>query len=309
MHDFPLISVIIPVYNTEKYIHKCLDSILAQTYKNWEAILVNDGSPDNCGDICNGYAARDDRFRVIHQENKGVVSARNNAIANAKGSYLAFVDSDDFIEPTMLEDMIYAATDKKADIVWCNASVIFKEGKQICNIIFHKTPIETIKGLITHKIPGWLPIKLINRTFWNRCNIKTDERAVLLEDTYITIQLMTYNPQLEFVNKPLYNYVRVNENAATHNVDISKAEKNIQYIYDWLQEKMLYDECKEEFIELALRFKIQLLKQDIKKACELFPFAHKKIRNFKFPFKTSLFYWTAFNTKAIGRLMFKLHFK
>ena len=103
MYSEALISIIVPVYNTEKFIHKCLDSIAAQTYTNWEAILIDDGSPDSCGIICDEYAVKDKRFKVIHQENKGVVTARNNAIAKATGEYLAFVDSDDFIEPTMLE--------------------------------------------------------------------------------------------------------------------------------------------------------------------------------------------------------------
>lgn len=309
MHKQPLISIIIPVYNTEKYIHKCLNSIVSQSYTNWEAILVDDGSPDNAGKICDEYATKDCRFRVIHQKNHGVVNARNNAIMKAKGEYLAFVDSDDFIEPTMLNEMISAATSKNADIVWCCAKAIFKEGIVEGTLDINSEPIETIKKLITGRVPGWLPIKLINRIFWNRCNIVTDEDAVILEDTFISIQLMSHNPRIDVIHKPLYNYFRINENAATQNIDISKAERNIQHIYDFLKEKSLYDVCKKEITEMTLTFKIQLLRQDIKKACKLYPFAHRRFKNFKFPIKTSLFYWTAFNTGVIGRLMFKLHLK
>ena len=309
MYSETLISIIVPVYNTEKFIHKCLDSIAAQTYTNWEAILIDDGSPDSCGIICDEYAVKDKRFKVIHQENKGVVTARNNAIAKATGEYLAFVDSDDFIEPTMLEEMISVTIEKKTDIVWCGARAIFKEGVVEGTLDINSEPVETIKRLITGRVPGWLCIKLINRKFWNKCNIRTDETAVILEDTFISIQLMTHNPRMEFVNKPLYNYVRLNENAATHNMDISKAVRNIQHIYDYLKEISLYDVCKNEFTEMVLTFKIQLLRQDIKKAYRLFPFAHRRFRNFKFPFKTSAFYWVAFNTGALGRFMFKLHFK
>lgn len=309
MHKQPLISIIIPVYNTEKYIHKCLNSIVSQSYTNWEAILVDDGSPDNAGKICDEYATKDCRFRVIHQKNHGVVNARNKAIAKASGEYLAFVDSDDFIEPTMLEEMITAAVAKDTDIVWCCARAIFREGTVDGTLDINDKPIETIKRLITGRIPGWLPIKLIKKAFWNNCNIETDENAAVFEDTFISIQLMVHNPQMEVIHKPLYNYVRTNENAATHNVNISKAEKNIQHLYDYLKRKALYNLCKKEFTEMALRFKIQLLRQDIKKACRLYPFTHRKLHNFKFPLKTSLFYWVAFNTGAIGRLMFKLHFK
>ncbi|MBR5593133.1 MAG: glycosyltransferase [Bacteroidaceae bacterium] len=309
MYPEALISIIVPVYNTEKFIHRCLDSIAAQTYTNWEAILVDDGSPDNAGRICDEYAANDKRFKVIHQKNHGVVNARNNAIAKARGEFLAFVDSDDFIEPTMLEEMSSAAIKKHADIVWCCAKAIFKEGIVERTLDINSEPVESIKRLITGQLPGWLCIKLINRDFWNKCNIRTDENAVIYEDTFISIQLMAHNPRMEYVDKPLYNYVRLNENAATHNLDISKAERNIQHIYDYLKEFSLYDVCKNEFTEMALTFKIQLLRQDIKKACRLYPFAHRRFRNFKFPFKTSAFYWVAFNTGALGRFMFKLHFK
>lgn len=99
----PLISIIIPVYRTEKYLRKCVESVLAQTYTNLEIILVDDGSPDNCGKICDEYAAKDKRIRVIHQPNQGLSAARNAGLDIAKGEYIGFVDSDDYIEPDMYE--------------------------------------------------------------------------------------------------------------------------------------------------------------------------------------------------------------
>lgn len=116
----PLISVIIPVYNVEKYLRKCLDSILAQTHKNWEAILVDDGSPDNCGSICDEYAAKDKRFKVIHQPNGGVSVARQTGLDNSRGEYVIHCDPDDWIEPNMLEEMSNCATENNADMVICN---------------------------------------------------------------------------------------------------------------------------------------------------------------------------------------------
>lgn len=307
-----LVSIIVPVYNAEKYIRKCLDSILAQTHTNWEAILVDDGSPDNSGAICDEYAAKDNRFRVIHQENGGVVNARNKAIATANGEHLAFVDSDDYIEPDMLKEMVSLAKRESLDIVWCDAKAIFKEGEKICNIKIRQNPVETIKGLINDDIPGWLPIKIINRKFWDTCGIITDESAVIYEDTFISIQLMACNPRMGIIDKTLYNYVRTNENCATNNVNMLKAEKNLSHIYNYLKQKGLYKTCKKEFTKMALIWKIQILKHDIKKACRLYPFAHKHLKNFSFlnfPFITTLFYWFAFNTGALGRYLFKLHFK
>ena len=93
-----LISVIIPVYKVEEYLPKCLDTVLAQTYGNLEVILVDDGSPDNCGKICGEYAVKDSRIKVIHQDNMGLSGARNTGIDNSTGEYLMFVDSDDYID-------------------------------------------------------------------------------------------------------------------------------------------------------------------------------------------------------------------
>ena len=119
------IGIIVPEYKVEKYIAECIESILAQTYTNFRLILVDDGTPDNAGKICDEYATKDNRFKVIHQKNGGVVNARNKGLAIAEGEFLAFVDSDDYIEANMLEDMISVATDKKLDIVWCDIKAFF----------------------------------------------------------------------------------------------------------------------------------------------------------------------------------------
>lgn len=116
----PKISIIIPVYNAEKYIRKCLESILTQTHTNWEAILVDDGSPDNCGIICDEYAAKDNRFKVIHQANGGVSVARQTGLDNAKGEYIIHCDSDDWVEPNILEEMLQCAIANNADMVICD---------------------------------------------------------------------------------------------------------------------------------------------------------------------------------------------
>lgn len=111
-----LISVIVPVYNVEKYLSKCIDSILAQTYKNLEIILVDDGSPDNCPKICDEYAKKDNRIKVIHKENGGLSAARNVALDIAKGEYIGFVDSDDFIAEDMYEVLYNLAEKYNAEI-------------------------------------------------------------------------------------------------------------------------------------------------------------------------------------------------
>ena len=114
----PKISVIVPVYNVEKYLHECVDSVLAQTFTDFELILINDGSQDNSGTICDEYAKKDNRIIIIHQENQGQAAARNNAIAIANGEWIHFVDSDDLIHPQMLE-ILYSAVDENTQISMC----------------------------------------------------------------------------------------------------------------------------------------------------------------------------------------------
>lgn len=116
----PTISVIVPVYKVEAYLPRCIDSLLAQTYKDFELILVDDGSPDRCGAICDRYAGRDPRICVIHKQNGGLSDARNAGLKIARGRYLAFVDSDDWVAPEYLHKLLQACLDTQADICECN---------------------------------------------------------------------------------------------------------------------------------------------------------------------------------------------
>ena len=101
-----LVSIIVPVYKAEKYIHRCIDSLLAQTYKNIEVVLVDDGSPDNCGKICDEYASKDSRVKVFHQQNRGVSAARNTGLAHIKGEWITFVDADDKVTEDYIEKLM-----------------------------------------------------------------------------------------------------------------------------------------------------------------------------------------------------------
>lgn len=128
-NELPLISVIIPVYKVENYLCRCVDSVLAQTYGNTEIILVDDGSPDNCPRICDEYAAKDSRIKVIHQKNGGLSSARNTGIRNAQGKLIAFVDSDDYVFEDFLQFMYGLICQYDADIASCGALEVYPSGK------------------------------------------------------------------------------------------------------------------------------------------------------------------------------------
>ena len=128
----PLVSVIVPVYKVEPYLERCLDSLVNQTLKEIEIIVIDDGSPDRCGEICDAYAARDERFRVVHQENAGVSAARNVGIELAKADYLMFADSDDLVDPEFCRLPYEAAAEHGADLVMFQFWRISGRKKRIC---------------------------------------------------------------------------------------------------------------------------------------------------------------------------------
>ncbi len=133
MMNEPLVSVIVPVYNTERYLRRCLDSVMAQTYRNWECLCVNDGSPDRSSDILREYASKDSRIRVFTRENQGISCTRNFALQHAEGEYLIFLDSDDSIHPQLLEICIYQALRDGSDLVVYGLSHSYRN----LNKIFH----------------------------------------------------------------------------------------------------------------------------------------------------------------------------
>ena len=123
----PKISIIVPVYNVEEYIHRCIDSILAQTFTDFELILVNDGSHDQCGKICDEYAENDSRIKVIHKKNGGLSDARNAGLEIAQGEYIGFVDSDDYIEHDMYEKLIEACKEYNSKLAMCGRYKVLGE--------------------------------------------------------------------------------------------------------------------------------------------------------------------------------------
>lgn len=167
-----LISVIVPVYNVEKYIDKCINSIINQTYKNLEIILVDDGSPDNCGNICDEYSKKDNRIIVIHKENGGVSSARNIGIKNAKGKWITFVDSDDWIENDYVEKLSKIGIQNKAEVVLCGYNRIYNNDKQPINAIGEIKDYNSYEYLIKTLNPqtgfGFCHMKLIKKEIIER---------------------------------------------------------------------------------------------------------------------------------------------
>ena len=165
MNKEPMVSVIVPIYNVEKYLKRCIDSILNQTYKNLEIILVDDGSPDKCPQICDEYAKSDKRIKVIHKQNAGVSAARNDGLAIAQGDLIGFVDSDDFIHPSMYEEMVNYLVSQDCDLVSCGFSE-FSDDDNNCDIDLISYRKETLKRNAAIKKSFEKNIKFI-KYVWN----------------------------------------------------------------------------------------------------------------------------------------------
>lgn len=308
----PLISIIVPVYKVEKYLVACIESILLQTYTNFEVIIVDDGSPDNCGIICDEYSQKDNRLKVIHQKNQGVVVARGNALKMAKGDFLTFVDSDDVIAKTFLSDTLQKAMETNADIVWTD----FFENESIVHSIPDNVALgnlcQVMSSLISDDIKGYIWNKLIKRSFFINCQIKTDADCTMMEDKYIMLQLLSNNPRMAYIQNPLYHYnVRPNSATNTGIHPFIKALPNIKHMYDYLKiNPILWHQQRKNFYTFAMRVKFTILSElGIEEARNFMSFAHKSITYYPLPLKTSFFYWICFNIRLLGDWLYTFHNK
>ena len=214
-----LISIIVPVYKVEPYLNKCVDSIINQTYKNIEIILVDDGSPDNCPKICDKYALLDQRIRVIHKENGGLSSARNAGISIATGEYIGFVDSDDYIAPTMYETLYKILKENNADLAICNFSNVDEFGNALKK---HPSPIisevltqhEAYEKLFLpgywHYVTAWN--KLYPKRIFDYVHFLNDR---IHEDEFLIHHLLGLCQTVVTTHASLYYYVQRDESIMT----------------------------------------------------------------------------------------------
>ncbi|WAV90135.1 glycosyltransferase [Oxalobacter aliiformigenes] len=210
----PLLSVIVPVYRVETYLPKCLDSLVGQTYADLEIILVDDGSPDRSGAICDEYAARDSRIVVIHQENRGASQARNAGLDRATGEFVAFVDSDDYLDFSMYENLMKAVVEYDADIVISDFFVILESG-----VLRHSSGLQgdipllqAQEQVLADRLPSYLWNKIYRRTLFDGIRY---ERIRGFEDLQIMPHLFRRARKVAFVPEAGYYYNCLNLNALT----------------------------------------------------------------------------------------------
>lgn len=207
MTKSPQISIIIPIYNVERYLRQCIDSILAQTFTDFELLLIDDGSPDGCPAICDEYAEKDARIRVFHKQNGGVTSARNKGLNNANGNWIIYIDGDDWIEPTYVEELYNAAINNEADIAICAFRFVYEDGS---SVIEHPTIWDDNKQASLNRYIAsiWTTAcgTIQKSSLYKDNGVQSPKDLTFCEDFHLMVRLCYFANKVVSINRPLYNY-------------------------------------------------------------------------------------------------------
>ena len=205
----PLLSIIVPVYDVENYLQKCIDSILAQTFTDFELILVDDGSPDNCPALCDAAAAKDARIRVLHQKNGGLSAARNAGLDVARGEWIGFVDSDDYIAPEMYETLYKAVQSTGADLALCDYVKVDETGA-LCTQTHVAVPQKSLTGRELLQKAYWTTVQIACNKLYHRAIFAQLRYPVgkLNEDFFVIPEICLNTQKAVVVPDVLYYYVQ-----------------------------------------------------------------------------------------------------
>lgn len=236
------VSIIIPIYNVSRFIERCADSLMRQTLNEVEYIFVNDATPDNSMELLRGviarYPARAAQVKIVeHEHNKGLPAARNTGLAVATGEYIFHCDSDDYVEPDMLECLYNAAREKSADVVWCDWFLTFARNERYMKQPAFDTSMEAVKAMLSGAMKFTVWNKLVRRSLYKDNNIEYPAGYGMGEDM-TTIMLFACAENVAYVPKALYHYVKLNTSAYTqtysprHIVDL---QHNVKRAADFLK--------------------------------------------------------------------------
>lgn len=259
------VSVIVPIYKVEKFIARCADSLLGQTLEKVEFIFVNDATPDKSmavlQDVITKYPAKKtDIVLLTHNENKGLPAARNTGLEHAKGEYIFHCDSDDYVEPDMLEKMYLAASEKQADIVWCDWYLSFTQNERYMKQPDFATAEEALKAMLGGRMKFNVWNKLVKRELYTENNIAFPSGYAMGEDMTM-MMLFVHAKRVTYMPKAFYHYVKLNTSAISSNYsekswdalkyNVTRIEKYLQNIYG--------DKFDREIAFLKLEVKFPLL--------------------------------------------------
>lgn len=233
--NIPKVSICVPVYNTARYLPQCLGSLLSQTLQEIEILLVDDGSTDVSGQICDEYAQRDSRIRVFHKPNGGSASARQVAWDNMIGEYCIVCDSDDWVEPSMYEELYGKAKEEDADMVLCDFFYNYSDDRQLQanNIPTGCSQDALLRDVLTRRITGATWNKLVRTDIYRRYNLSWEKGVNLGEDVFMFFKLLQYPLRVSILPKPFYHYRRIlGGNTYTNNLTFSSF-KQAERIHVW----------------------------------------------------------------------------
>lgn len=283
-----MVSVIVPVYKVEDYLKRCVDSVLNQSYENLEIILVDDGSPDNCGEICDEYARQDNRVKVIHKENGGLSSARNVGIKIATGEYISFIDSDDWVDKDFIQKLRNALIQEKSDMSAClfcrtkgNEGQRAKFDKKI-EIITNK---KYYNVLSENTYAGYATNKLFKREIIINNNLLFDEKIFNGEDFPFTLEYTKYVNKVSFIKQDLYYYF-FRETSIMQTISLSKRfltllharEKALKLLSENAPE--CYDICKSSYLSILIKVKYMAM-SDKKNYIDIYNEVNTKLKENK----------------------------
>lgn len=298
------VSVIIPVYNVGKFIERCVRSLMEQTMDNVEYIFVDDASPDNSiqilQEVLADYPKRRDNVRILtHAENKGLPAARNTGLAVAQGKYIFHCDSDDFVEPDMLEQLYGKAIECDADIVWCDWYLTFENSERYMKQPAYGTPLEALKAMLSGAMKYNVWNKLIRRSLYVENKIEFPAGYGMGEDMTIML-LFAYAERISYLPHAFYHYVKLNTNAFSQTyskLHLQELQHNVTTITDKL-ETIFGNTLEQEvsFLKLEAKFPF-LFSNDSKKRKlwqEWYPEANRFIlQNHNISMRSRLIQWCA----------------
>jgi glycosyltransferase involved in cell wall biosynthesis len=302
----PVISIIVPVYKVEPYLRRCVDSILVQTFTDFECILVDDGSPDNCPAICDEYAKKDSRIVVIHQKNKGVSAARNAGLDRAQGDWIGFVDSDDWCDKGMYETLYKNARRHDADVSICGVRTVSINGD--ITKTGHKKHIRIFNGtnaimemLAPDSYGGFSWNKLVKFSLIKHYQVKYDETKKYMEDVLFFYTLFKNIKRVVYSSAPYYNYMK-NVESVTCQLGLTKAAMTGLSVFDAILSAEHNKKIKRRVTAALVFLEKDLCIHYIKtknSSNENYLFLTKKIRdklpcvliNFSVPVKEKLMSW------------------
>ena len=254
----PKVSISVPVYNAEKYICQCLDSLISQTLKEIEIIVVDDGSTDKSSSICDDYAAKDNRIIVIHKENGGLASARQAALDIASGEYFCACDADDWAEPTMYEHLYNKAIETGADVVMCDYYSEYGDGISKASCYGKQIPDDNNRVLddaLNGRFPQSVWSKMFKRDLFDRYKLSWESGINMGEDFLMTLKILQHPARFAYIQEPLYHYRRMpGENSYTNRVTLNSYNQMLR-IQEWIEKNInrnMYEKgIKHNLINIA----------------------------------------------------------